>query len=835
MIEYQEGKIMQADVSIIIPVHNNAKTVKSTLKSVLTQTWQNIEIICVDDGSKDESLSILRSYEKKDGRLQVISLPDNQGTLKARKRGVLASSGKYIMFLDADDLYKENACRCAYLAISGTGTDIVHFGTEVLNKNHLPEKRIRLNEKLLRPYKGRINGNLLKFCFIDQLFTANLLNKIYKGDICRQAFSHLANSNLRKGEDWYAFLVIAYYSKTYEGIDDILYQYNFGAGGTGSEMDLNKFKLLLTEKNTYDAIVSFLANKDISIYKHVLDYLHYHFLDECVFKWANELVVEDKAKGYAELVNTWGNKLVLTELARYWWDHHYELSSYLNEFGVYTNCVRDRQKPLTIAFYYRSISGGGAQRVAALLSNRFSEVRDYQGKYLYQVILITDEGPQKEEYELTNRVIREYVPSFTKSKWANYLARYNKWQQILERRNIDVVVSGLWVDPCTFWDMLSVKGFRTRPSFIIHSHNFCAVPFSFPNHEAKELLAKYMIADGVAALSEIDERYISAFNHNTKCIVNPLAFNPDELPDSTYTPNTVIWCGRISFEKKPVDAIRMMYELHKINRVAQLYIVGDGDERILQEMKHLVKLYHLEDYVFFEGFQLDVGKYYSRASVFISTAEYEGFSLTFSEALSFAVPIVTYEMPWLTFTRDGRGIISVPQGRYDLMARQVADLLNKPERTLTIGHEGKSLVSELAHANIIGQWQQLLDSAVYGKQAEENSISDENKNADILLKYMTIWSEIGRNREAQTKRNGLLKQNQMKKNQEDQICRKLQFDIDSLKGSVSFRTGRLLTWGPRKARGCYYCLNQHGFTYTVKRFIEHLGINMGTGDYLKNK
>lgn len=161
---------MQIDVSVIIPVHNNEKTIKNAVESVLFQTWKNIEIICVDDGSEDKSLYILRSYEKKDSRLQVISLPHNQGTLKARKYGVQASSGRYVMFLDADDLYKEDACKCAYLAISQAGTDIVHFGTEVLNSNHLSQERIRLNEKLLRPHKGKISGNLLKYCFANHFF-----------------------------------------------------------------------------------------------------------------------------------------------------------------------------------------------------------------------------------------------------------------------------------------------------------------------------------------------------------------------------------------------------------------------------------------------------------------------------------------------------------------------------------------------------------------------------------------------------------------------------------------------------------------------------------------
>lgn len=822
---------MQSDVSIIMPVHNNEATVEKALKSVLSQTWKNIEVICVNDGSEDGSLAILHRYEKKDNRIHVISLPFNQGTLKARKCGVQISSGKYIMFLDADDYYAENACECAYRAISETGVDIVHFGTKVLNSNHLPENRISMNEKLLTPHQGKLNGNLVKYCFVDHLFTASLWNKIYNGSICRKAFSHLANLDLRKGEDWYTFFIIAYYSKTYTGIEDVLYRYNLGAGGTGADMDLAQFRLLLTEKETYDAIEAFLANKDIINYKKVLNNLYYHFLDECCFKWVNELAVEDKPQGFAELIDVWSHEKVLIELAHYWWDNHYGLSSYLKDSGVYKSRVRNPEKPLTIAFYYRSISGGGAQRVTALLSNRFSEFKDALGNYKYQVILITDERPQNDEYDLSDRVIREFLPAFTKSKGPAYLARFEKWQEILERRKIDVVVSGLWVDPCTFWDMLAVKGFHTKPSFIVHSHSFCAVPFIFPNHEARELLAKYMICDGVAALSEIDERYISAFNKHVKYIVNPLAFDSDNIPDSTYTPDTIVWCGRISTEKKPADAIRMMYELCKLNLDAQLFVVGDGDPRIIQEMNHLVKKYHLENHVFFEGFQLNVGKYYSKASVFISTAEYEGFPLTFSEALSFAVPIVTYEMPWLTFTRDGRGIISVPQGRYDLMAKQVANLLADRRRLMSEGREGKCLISELSHADIIGQWNQLLDMAVYGKLADKGIHSDADRNADILFKYMTLWAEIGRNREAQTKRDSLLKRNRRKEEAEDSKCRQLQFDIDSLKHSASYQTGRFLTWAPRKIRGGYHCLEQHGMLYTVKRFIEHMGIDMGTGDY----
>lgn len=89
-------------VSVIIPVYNTERYLKQCLNSVLAQTLEEIEIICVDDGSTDSSLSILQSYAENDSRIRIIH-KENGGLVSARKAGVKAAKGIYIGYVDSDD------------------------------------------------------------------------------------------------------------------------------------------------------------------------------------------------------------------------------------------------------------------------------------------------------------------------------------------------------------------------------------------------------------------------------------------------------------------------------------------------------------------------------------------------------------------------------------------------------------------------------------------------------------------------------------------------------------------------------------------------------------
>lgn len=103
---------MEADrsplVSVLIPAYNAAPYISESIQSVLAQTWQNWELIIVDDGSKDETFAIARSYAQKDGRIKVIQKP-NAGASAARNRAFELSKGDFVKYFDADDLLNPEA------------------------------------------------------------------------------------------------------------------------------------------------------------------------------------------------------------------------------------------------------------------------------------------------------------------------------------------------------------------------------------------------------------------------------------------------------------------------------------------------------------------------------------------------------------------------------------------------------------------------------------------------------------------------------------------------------------------------------------------------------
>lgn len=125
-------------VSVIIPVYNVEEYLRDCLDSVISQTLHNIEIICVNDGSPDRSDLILAEYAAKDERIKVIEQP-NGGLSVARNTGMAAASGKYIAFLDSDDMFKPDALEMLYNRAESDNLDHIIFASEVFYDGYEPE------------------------------------------------------------------------------------------------------------------------------------------------------------------------------------------------------------------------------------------------------------------------------------------------------------------------------------------------------------------------------------------------------------------------------------------------------------------------------------------------------------------------------------------------------------------------------------------------------------------------------------------------------------------------------------------------------------------------
>lgn len=116
--------------SVIMPVYNRAELVKESIDSVLRQTFQDFELICINDGSTDNTLEVLSELEKIDQRIKVIS-HENKGRCQARNSGIAHAKGKWIAFLDSDDFYLDNHLETLQTLIkrfpsfSGIATELV--------------------------------------------------------------------------------------------------------------------------------------------------------------------------------------------------------------------------------------------------------------------------------------------------------------------------------------------------------------------------------------------------------------------------------------------------------------------------------------------------------------------------------------------------------------------------------------------------------------------------------------------------------------------------------------------------------------------------------------
>lgn len=124
---------MKGLVSVIVPVYNRESLVSETIDSILSQTYKNFEVILINDGSSDDSLSVLVAYERRfPEKIRVID-QSNQGQIIARNNGIKVAQGDYIAFLDSDDLWKKDKLE-RQIPLFNKGVGLVYAGTEIINE-----------------------------------------------------------------------------------------------------------------------------------------------------------------------------------------------------------------------------------------------------------------------------------------------------------------------------------------------------------------------------------------------------------------------------------------------------------------------------------------------------------------------------------------------------------------------------------------------------------------------------------------------------------------------------------------------------------------------------
>ncbi len=223
---------IMAKLSIIIPIHNSEKTILRCLNSVVKQTMKDIEIICIDDNSKDNSSKIVEKLCAFDNRIRLVKNHQNIGASESRRRGVNESKSKYICFVDSDDEINIDYCKKMYEAIVNTNADLVECNYSI-NKNG-----VIIHKSLERKKNYYRKDDFVKTVFCDNLIKGKesvvMWNKIYKKELIDKAIKYKGANVL---EDYLFNLQYFPFVNLYVFIDESLYLYYIYSNSLSRTLD----------------------------------------------------------------------------------------------------------------------------------------------------------------------------------------------------------------------------------------------------------------------------------------------------------------------------------------------------------------------------------------------------------------------------------------------------------------------------------------------------------------------------------------------------------------------------------------------------------------------
>lgn len=179
------------EVSVIVPIYNTEKYLRKCVDSILRQTYKNLEVILVNDGSSDDSLKICREYEKSDLRVRVVN-KKNGGLSSARNAGLDICTGKYITFVDSDDYLGKDVIRYLIKDVREYNADIAYIHEIVVDEKY--EKEVDLKGHVKTIYDSR---NFLS-AICERKINCAVWGKLFK----RELFDTIRFNKERLNEDF---------------------------------------------------------------------------------------------------------------------------------------------------------------------------------------------------------------------------------------------------------------------------------------------------------------------------------------------------------------------------------------------------------------------------------------------------------------------------------------------------------------------------------------------------------------------------------------------------------------------------------------------------------
>ena len=251
--------------SIIIPAYNNVEFLPGCLESVLAQDETSWEAFVVVDGSPDTSAEVAASYARSDARIKVIDKPKNEGVHLARRSGVEACSGDYVLLLDADDELAPGALS-ALSAHLGEDADMFHFGIDVVDVDVAEEERLAFESFINKPVPPLEGKQICDAAFAQGegfLQDWRVTQRLYTSSLIKRSYEAMTSDRLGRAQDAYEYFVISSLSRRQVSVNDaVVLRYFYGRGVNGaSELSSAAFAKSISDfQVTMDAMSAYASS-----------------------------------------------------------------------------------------------------------------------------------------------------------------------------------------------------------------------------------------------------------------------------------------------------------------------------------------------------------------------------------------------------------------------------------------------------------------------------------------------------------------------------------------------------------------------------------------------
>ncbi|MFB7893150.1 glycosyltransferase [Microbacterium sp. NPDC056044] len=725
-------------LSIVVPLFNDGETIEATLESCLGQTLPDIEVVCVDDASTDQTVQVVERFQARDSRVRLIRHDTNRSALQARRTGILAAAASHVLFVDGDDELEKNAARTAIAHARRSRADVVGFGVTVVGQDGRTGGSY---EQRLQPTHRALNGtDVLRGLFpVGEPAQGQLWRHLFTSRILRDAYAMLPEDLVlsRVNDLPLAFLVAAL-AERYVSTRHRLYRYHLGRGGSGHRVDsIDRAQFYAGAIDSVESIrpaVDALASRHpdrrllLSAYESVRQSIIGYVCHQVVTRSDDRVVADALELVYARS----SPSDVFRATARFYPDTLTDLARFAPHEPLDAEPVRN------VVLATSSLTAGGV-----------TEVLLAQARYLTENghrVVIVARKPGSDRAALPAGV------KFVELSGRGLSAQLEEWADLCRSDAIDVVIDHQ-VLHTPHWPAFALMARSEGAATIGWVHSFVARPV----YEGTDRLTRLERYSGALALlvvlSPLDVSYFKLRSvRHVAYMPNPpssLLRAPGEFPAPRSAPLgrvSLAWWGRLEESTKRIsELLSVSQKLCDLGVDFHLTVIGpDSDGTTARRFNADARRLGIDDRVRAVGplHGAPLLDAIDAADVFVSTSIIEGYPLTIAEAQSRGLPVAMYELPWFSLLRDNGGVVTAPQGDAGSLARQIAQLIAEPDRYVAVS-KASLLASHRAREPDLGS---LYAELLAGELPAEYSPEPTQADSALLLALMTFYAERGASR-----------------------------------------------------------------------------------------